>query len=294
VRRQALVVAAVAALGLAAPAARAFTVRDLVGREVRLPAPPARIVSLVPSATEIVYALGGEGRLVGRTDFCDWPPAAREKPSVGGMVAPSLEVLAALRPDLVIATPEGNREETVAQLARLGIPVYLVRAHRLDEVLAVVRALGDLTGRQAAAAPLAARLAERVAAVRRAVGERPRPRVLYVLWPEPLIVPGREALVTELIGLAGGRSVTAEEATDYPRYSLEAAVAKAPEVILLANHGERSGPIAPEKWRRLTSLPAVRAGRLHSVNGTLLHRYGPRMVDGLDQLARTIHPEAFR
>jgi len=113
---------ALASLLLLAPPAHAFTVRDMLGRQVALAAPPSRIVSLVPSVTEIVFALGGEARLVGVTDFCDFPPAARQKPSVGGMVSPSLEVIATLKPDLVLATTSGNRLETFTGLAQLGIP----------------------------------------------------------------------------------------------------------------------------------------------------------------------------
>src|SRR5436190_1046232 len=222
------------------PPAEAFSARDMLGREVALAAPPARIVSLVPSVTEVLFALGAEARLVGVTDFCDYPPAAR-----------------------------------------------------VSDVTDLIARLGALTGSQHAAAPLLRRLEQRVAAVARAVAPLPHPRVLYVLWPEPLIVPGREALVTELIRLAGGQSVTADEADAYPRLSLESAVARAPEVILLANHGANTGPIDEERWRRLTSLPAVRAGRLHRVEGNLVHRYGPRVVDGLELLARAIHPEAF-
>lgn len=278
---------------LASPAA-AFVTRDMLGREVTLGAPPARIVSLVPSVTEIVFALGAEDRLVGVTDFCDYPPAARGKPSVGGMVDPSLETIVALRPDLVVATTEGNSEETFAQLERLGIPTYLVAAHRLRDVMALVTRVGGLTARPEAASALRARLERRVEAVRRAVAPLGRPRVLYVLWPEPLVVPGRDALVTELIGLAGGESVSATDGHAYPRYSLEAAVAKAPEVILLAAHGAGTGPVERERWLRLRDLPAIRAGRLYNVDGNLLHRYGPRIVDGLEQLARAIHPEGFR
>lgn len=285
---------AAVAVGAASAPAAAFTARDALGREVRLAAPPTRIVSLVPSATEILFALGAQDRLVGRTDFCDWPPAARAKPSVGGMVAPSLEALAALRPDLVLVTPEGNSEQTFAALRRLSIALYAVAAHTLDDVARVVRGLGELTGRSAAVGPLLARLHARVEAVRRAVAGRPRPRVLYVLWPEPLIVPGRAAMVTELIRVAGGDPVTAGEGGDYPRLGLEAAVARQPEVIVLASHGAGTGPAAAERWQRLRSLPAVRAGRLHTVEGDLLHRYGPRVADGLAQLARAIHPEAFR
>jgi iron complex transport system substrate-binding protein len=282
------------ALTWLAPHASAFTIRDMQGREISLAAPPRRIVSLVPSATEMIFALGGEDRLVGRTDFCDYPAAARAKTSVGGMINPSLETIVTLRPDLVIVTSAGNREETFAQLTRLRIPVYQVHAERMPEVKDVVRRLGALTGREAAVAPLLDAIDRRVAAVREAVRPLGRPRVLYVLWPDPLIVPGRRALVTDLIDIAGGESLTAADAEDYPRYSLEAAVAKSPEIIVLANHGSQSGPIAIDRWKRLTSLPAIKTGRVHSVDGNLMHRYGPRVLDGLDQLARAIHPEAFR
>jgi len=272
----------------------AFTVRDMTGRELTLAAPPKRIVSLVPSVTEIVYALGAERLLVGVTDFCDFPPEARTQPKVGGMVAPSLEAIVALKPDLVIATTEGTREDTVTQLSRLKISVYLVAAHQVADVTSLITRLGELTGSASSAGPLVARLEQRIEAVKKAVGPLARPRVLYVLWPEPLIVPGRGALVTELIHIAGGQSLTADDPDAWPRYSLEAAVARSPEVILLANHGAGTGAVEVEKWRRLASLPAVRSGRLLSVNGDLMHRYGPRFVDGLEQLARAIHPEAFR
>lgn len=284
----------VAALALPVADATAFTVRDMQGREVVLAAPPQRIVSLVPSVTEMIFALGGEDRLVGRTDFCDYPAAARAKTSVGGMINPSLESIVALKPDLVVVTSSGNREETFKQLMRLRIPVYQVAAERIAEVKDVARRVAALTGRDAALGPLLDTIDRRVAAVREAVKPYGRPRVLYVLWPDPLIVPGRRALVTELIEIAGGDSLTAADADDYPRYSLEAAVAKGPEVIVLANHGSQSGPIALDRWRRLTSLPAIKTGRIHSVDGNLMHRYGLRVLDGLDQLARAIHPEAFR
>ena len=274
-----------------------LTVRDMRDREVTLAAPPARIVSLVPSVTEIVYALGAEARLVGVTDFCDYPPAARQKPSVGGMINPSLEVLVALKPDLVVATDEGTREETVREFRRLGIPTYLVHANRLAELLDLVGRLGALTGRREAVAPLVARIEARVDAVRRRVQAYRRPRVLYVLWPEPLIVPGRASMITELIELAGGESITATLGEAYPRFSLEAAVARAPEVIILADHaghGSNAGRAEPDSWQRLRSMPAIRTGRLHSVDLSILHRYGPRVTDGLETLARIIHPEAYR
>ncbi len=288
--------AAVALLALASPA-HALVLRDMLGREVTLAGPPTRIVSLVPSVTESAFALGGEARIVGVSDFCDWPPAARAKPRVGGMVNPSLETLVALKPDLVVGTDEGNREETFVQLQRLGIPVYIVHAHRISEMYDLIARVGALTGRRDAVGPLVAGIQRRIDAVRAAVKARPAPRVLYVLWPDPLLVPGRDSHLTEMIELAGGRSITGGEPVSYVRFSIEAAVARAPEVIVLADHStgaSTAGRAAPEKWQALTSVPAIRAGRLYSVDLSVLHRYGPRVPEGLERLARMIHPEAFK
>lgn len=285
------VLIAILLLAVAAPA-HAFTVRDMHGRPVTLPAPPRRVVSLVPSATEIIYALGGEERLVGVTDFCDWPPAARTKPRVGGMIAPSLERIVAFKADVVIVTDEGNSRATLDQLARLKIPTYTVNAHRLDDVMALIGRLGELAGLTEAVAPLVEDLKARVRRVVESVGAYPRPRVLYVLWPEPVIVPGRDGLVTELIQLAGGTSVTADAVGAYPRLSLEAVVAYRPEVIVLARHGGDQSPTLRATWDRLGTVPAIRAGRISSIDGALLHRYGPRVVDGIETLASVIHPDA--
>jgi iron complex transport system substrate-binding protein len=271
----------------------AFTVTDQTGRRLELIASPARIVSLVPSVTEIVFTIGAQDRLAGVTDFCDFPAAARRKPRVGGMIAPSLESIVALQPDLVVATTEGNRHETFDQLAALKIPVYLVNPTTVEGVLDLVARLGRLTDRAAAADRLVGQLRERMQAVSARVAGRPRPRVLYVLWPEPLIVPGHGALVSELIALAGGNSVTADGGTGYPRYSMEAALARNPEVIFLASHDATRSPLVRSRWERFTQVPAIRSGRLHVVDGNLMHRYGPRIVDGLEVLARLIHPEAF-
>ena len=273
-------------------AASALTVTDQTGRRVVLPALPARIVSLVPSVTETVFTIGAQDRLVGVTDFCDYPPAARQKPRIGGMISPSLEGIVALKPDLVVATTAGNRHETFDQLAQLKIPVYLVNPVAVRDVLDLIVRLGRLTGRPEAADRAAAALHERIQAVSARVAGRPRPRVLYVLWPDPLIVPARGALVSELIALAGGDSVTADGGQGYPRYSMEAALARNPEVILIASHATRS-PLERSRWERFTQVPAVSAGRLHTVDGNLMHRYGPRIVDGLEVLARLLHPGAF-
>ena len=285
----------VLALCLLPGIAEALTVVDPTGHEVTLPAAPRRIVSLVPGVTEILFAIGAQDSLVGVTDFCDYPAEARRKPRVGDMLTPNLETLVSLRPDLVVATRAGNREETFDQIKRLGLRVYLVdEPPSIADLLRLVDGLGRLTARRDAAAALAGGLERRIAAVRERVAGLAHPRVLYVLWPEPLIVPGRDSILSELIASAGGDSVTADQGQGYPRMSLEAAVGRAPEVIILARHGGRTAPAAREQWQRLESLPAIRGGRLYAADGDILHRYGPRVVDGLELLARLIHPEAYK
>lgn len=292
IRRTGVVALAMLALAPVVPAA-ALTVTDQTGRTVTLAAPPRRIVSLVPGVTEMLFAIGAEEKLIGVTDFCDFPAAARRKSRVGSMLAPSLETVVALQPDLVVATDSGNSDETRVQLERLRLPVYLVNPRGVADVFRTMEQLGTLTGRGARAAEAVAGLQRRVRAVVERVAARPRPRVLYVVWPEPLIVPGRGAAVSELIELAGGASVTADAAEGYPRWSVEAAVAGAPELIVLARHGAGTGPVSRDKWERFAGLPAIRTGRIHNVDGDLFHRFGPRVVDALEILARLVHPEAF-
>jgi iron complex transport system substrate-binding protein len=161
----------------------------------------------------------------------------------------------------------------------------------------LIARVGELTGRRDAVGPLTDTIRRRIEVVRASVRALPTPRVLYVLWPDPLLVPGRDSHLTELIELAGGQSITAAEPVSYVRFSIEAAVARAPDVIVLADHSSgasTAGRASPEKWQALTSVPAIRAGRLYSADLSILHRYGPRVPEGLEMLARMIHPEAFK
>lgn len=277
-------------LGATAPAA-AGEVVDMVGRRVAAPARPARIVSLAPSLTETVFAVGAEAQLVGVSESCDYPPAARQKPRIGGIYTPSLEAILALRPDLVLATSEGNRLEHVRELEGLGLAVYVVRPVDFASTLESITRVGAMLGRDEAAARLVGTMRHRAEAVARAVAGGPRPRVLYVVWGSPLIVPGRNTLITDLIARAGGASVTAAERAPYPRLSLEAAAERRPERVILARHGTVSVAEQLRAWESLSVLHAVREGRVEAVDGDLVHRPGPRIVDGLVALARLLHPE---
>ena len=281
----------VAALGVGARVSPAAEVTDMLGRRVRIPDHPARIVSLAPSITETVFVLGEGDRLIGVTDYCDYPPEATRKAHIGGISNPNFEAILALRPDLVIATSESNYAEHVERLVSLGLPVYVVRPVDWETVLDSIERIGDILGRDAVGRARVTAMRREADAIGRAVAGLPRPRVLYVVWPNPLIAPGRDTLINDLIRRAGGDSVTGDEPLLYPRLSLETVVERRPDRIIVGRHGQETVEELLRGWERLGSVTAVREGRVYGVDGNLVHRPGPRMVEALRALARVIHPE---
>jgi len=277
-------------LAVAAPVG-AGEVRDMLGRKVAAPERPTRIVSLAPSMTEIVYALGAGDRLVGVTEHCNFPPEVASKPKVGGIYTPNFEVILSLKPDLVLGTSEGNREEHIRGLESFRVPVYVVRPIDFLTTLEAIDRVGGLLGRGAEATLLVGAMRRQAQEIARAIDGARRPRVLYVVWGgNPLIVPGRDVLITDLIQRAGGDSITGEEALPYPRFSVEEALARRPEQVIPGQHGGASVEDRLREWQHLALLPAVRHGRIQSIDGDLTHRPGPRIVDALRALARILHP----
>ena len=285
--------AALGSANRAAPAVKSRSVVDETGRRVAVPARPERLVSLAPSITETLYALGLGGEIAGDTDYCDYPPEAARKPHVGAVLNPSLEKIVALQPDLVIGSAEANRRETAAQLARLGIPLYGLSDRTMMDVLKSIRDLGELLGCPDRATALAAALDERMKTVEKRVSAAPRPRVLFVTWYEPLITVGGDNFIADVIRRAGGAPITGDLSGEWPRLSLEAVLARDPDVILVPQSQSFSPTL--DKFRALPgwrSLAAVKAGRVYWVPDTIIHP-SPRLVDALEAMARVLHPEAF-
>lgn len=280
-------------------AARAAIVADMLGRPIAIPERPLRLVSLAPSITETIFALGRGGWLVGVTAVCDFPAAARALPKVGGIAAPSLEQIVRLRPDLVFTTAEGNARDLLDQLERLGLATFALRPDSYGGVLQSILAVGRGLGAETAARRVVDNLERSVGAVRERVAGRPRTRVLYLIWTDPLIAAGAGTYLDDLLGLAGGQNIVWERTGSYPRLNWEQVVDRAPEVILLADHREDSERAAtgsgdmPAEWHAWRAVPAIRAGRVLAVPSNTILRPGPRVGEGLDRLARAIHPEAF-
>jgi iron complex transport system substrate-binding protein len=271
------------ALPLPAPAA-SWT--DALGRRLELPARPQRIVSLVPSLTEILFALGLDQRIVGVTSFCSYPEQALGKPQVGDYANPSLEAVVLQQPDLVFAAADAASPALLAQMERLGLPVYVVYPRGLEETLAMIRAIGEVTGRSKEGEQLARRLADTLAGVRAAVAGRRRPRVLFCIMLRPLTLAGPDTLVGDLIAAAGGDNLVPAGANRYPTWGAEALLLADPELILVAPHPGSPDPV--ELFSLWPELRAVKNRQIFSITPDWVLRPGPRLALGLRVLAERI------
>ena len=279
----------------AAPAAATFsTVRDETGRTVRIPVPVRRVVSLAPSLTESVYALGMESLLVGDTDYCDYPPAATKIHKVGGATNPSLEEIAALRPDVVLVTKSLNRVETVQQLERLGIAAYATDPHTVDEIRASVHRLAEILGNPAAGEALDQALLLQQTSLRQRLQHTPPTRVLFVVWTDPLQSIGKHTFLYDALIHAGAISVV-ESSQDWPQMSLEEMVRLQPEYLVFASgHSEAVSRDVEALAKRpgWDQLEAVQHRRF-AVISEAVNRPAPRLFTAIEDLARQLHPEVF-
>ncbi len=258
---------------------------------------PSRIVSLAPSVTEILFAIGLDKEVVGVTMFCDHPRAALDRPKVGGFKGKSMEAIVALSPDLVIGTGDGNEGSILRSLKRLQVPVLTVQPSTLQEVTESVRTIGRTAGRQRQADELADRMERAVSQVHEKVEGAGKPRVMFVYGRDPLVLAGPGTFAHDMILVAGGDNIASDASHPYPRFSMEAVVSRAPEVIVEGAMGSESvrsrAKQVKEYWSRWGSLPAVKDGRVEVIDEDLIARPGPRIIKGLEKLARALHPERF-
>ncbi|HZI88476.1 MAG TPA: cobalamin-binding protein, partial [Pyrinomonadaceae bacterium] len=269
---------------------RQFTDED--GRTITVPARIERFISLAPNLTEIAYAVGAGDRLVGNTTFCDYPEDAKKVQKVGDTLQPSIERILALRPQLVLVSTASQLETFTKQLDEHRIAVYVTDPRDLEGVFRSIENLGKLLNQEQRAQETLGQLRERASSISHRVSSDEPVKVFYQLSAEPLYTAGRDSFVTDLIRRAGGLSVTADVPEAWPRFSQEAAVATRPEAIILPTDGSM-GSANSEVAEGLKRSPAALSGKVYKINGDFLSRPGPRAVDGLEALARALHPAAF-
>jgi iron complex transport system substrate-binding protein len=269
---------------------------DALGRKVTVNTPALRIVSLAPAVTETLFAIGAGGQVVGRTEYCDYPEEAKKLPTIGGFASDtiSVESIIALEPDLVIG---GSiyQSDIIKALEKAGIPVFVSQPANVAEIINAINLLGKITGHTKEAEDLFEKMQARLDEVARLVSSIPqdkRPTVFYEVWHEPLMTASNKAVVGELINLAGGVNVFADLDAEYPTISAEQLIELDPQFIIgPSSHGDQmTAEIIGGRagWQNLT---AVKNKSIYIVDGNIVSRSGPRVIDALNFFVETLHPE---
>lgn len=273
-------------------------ISDDRGRQVAIDAQPQRLVSLVPGFTETLFAMELGDRVVGVTTYCDYPAPAKEKPKVGGFSNPSLEMIVEARPDLVLAT--GMHSQLVEQLEAMKVKVLVFNPNNIKGLMETINLIGLACGEPEKARALNGSLSQRLDTVKAKISGIPpekRPQVFYEVWHEPLMTVGPNTLITEIIGLAGGRCLTATGKEDYPTISEEFVIEANPDIMVhsygtgMNNTPTREVILGRKGWQ---GVGFVKNQRIIGVESNLITRPGPRLVDAIEQLARGFYPDQFQ
>jgi iron complex transport system substrate-binding protein len=265
---------------------------DEIGRKVRIPNSPKRIVSMAPNLTEILFTLGLREEIVGVTDFCDYPEAALTKQRIGGFINPSIEKIVSLKPDLILGIRDGNRMDTIHRLSDLGFPVYVADPAGFDGILKTIENIGKVVRRREKSAEIVRKITKKKEAVVRLTQSLPRRKVFFQVGFSPIVTVGRGSLGDDLIRLAGGRSISENESGSYPVYGIETILSKMPEVIILSSMDSKRDYLnLIRMWQSWKELPAVKMNAIYVIDSNLVDRPTPRVVEGLEAMARMIHPE---
>ncbi|MFW2365448.1 MAG: ABC transporter substrate-binding protein [Desulforhopalus sp.] len=265
---------------------------DQTGEEIKLPDSPKRVLALAPSLTEMIYSLNAEKMLVGATRYSNFPPAAQKLPKVGSFIQLDLEKIVAIRPDLCLAIKDGNPRRTADAIKSLGIPVFAIDPHNIDQIMDALLLLGEILGVPERAEELVLDMQLRIKAVSDKVAASSiRPTVFFQIADMPIVSAGQNSYIDTLITLAGGRNL-AGQMNDYPRFSWENIMTMQPEVVLIsAMDGLHPPDNLKNSWLRWPQIPAVKNNQLHVVNADLFNRPTVRLITGLEILAEILHPE---
>ncbi len=263
-----------------------ITVYNNRGENISFEQYPERIVSLAPSNTEILFSLGLGEKIVGVTEYCDYPEEAKEKEQIGGFSTVNVEKVLTLEPDLILATG-GVQFEIVEKLRDLGLKVVVIDAKNIDEILENIILVGRITGSDDSAELLVTQLKSRIEAVEQEVTGAKTTRVAYILWGDPLMVAGKDTFIGDLIILAGGENVFSDAAVQYPKISMESMIDRNPEVLINGDHSgiELKDLRSRPEWREIS---AVKDNHLYTIDADMVSRQGPRIVDALELFSEWI------
>ncbi|MFT5591831.1 MAG: vitamin B12 transport system substrate-binding protein [Oceanicoccus sp.] len=246
-----------------------------------------RIIALAPHAVELVYMLGAGDRIIGTTQYADFPDAAKVIPRIGGYAGIQLERVLELKPDLIIAWKGGNKDQDIEQMQALGLPVYLSITKKLDDIPKEMLVLGEKLGLQETAQQHAQAFNQQLAMLRKENLNKPKVTVFYQLWSEPLRAMAAGSWINELITGCGGVNVFNDNSLDYPQVSIETVLLEKPDVIIIpSQHGSKIE--AGDKWGVWPEIPAVKNKQIHFINGDIVHRFSGRILQGMQAVCNVL------
>ncbi|MBB1385937.1 cobalamin-binding protein [Pseudoalteromonas sp. SG45-5] len=246
-----------------------------------------RIIALAPHIVENLFAIGAGDNIVGTVDYADYPAEAQSIERIGGYYGISLEKVLALKPDLVIAWKSGNQSEDLAQIERLGIKVYLSNPTTIDAVADELLTFGEFTGNIEQSQQAANAFTQKLNGIVKSQQGKKNITGFYQLWPEPMMSVGKNTWISQLIETCHVSNVFAQSTTDYPQISIENVIVTKPQVIIIPDEKSKM-PQPVVNWQKWPEVPAVKNGQFISVNANLLHRFSPRMLDGLADMCDKI------
>jgi iron complex transport system substrate-binding protein len=273
------------------PQVEAIVLQDDEAREIKLAKPAERVVSLAPANTEIIYALGAESKLVGVTTYCDYPEKAKEKEKVGDFANPNVERVISLNPEVVLATG-GIQKGVTERLEKVGIKVFIVDPKNFEQLYQDIEKVGEMLGLREKAQELVKEMQKKVSRVEEKAKDLPKLKVFFEIYSQPLMTAGQETFIDDMIRISGGLNIGAAAGEGYPQFSEEELLNEDPDVYL-AVKGSMNDPAEIKKRAGYRGLKAVKEGKVYVVDDNLVTRPGPRLVDGLIEVAKAIHPEAF-
>jgi iron complex transport system substrate-binding protein len=266
-------------------------ITDGYGREIEIEKPAEKIISLAPSMTETIFALGAGDRLVGVTTYCNYPEEAKEIDQVGDFEGPNLESVIEKNPDVVVALAMGDDEKS--KLEDAGITVFLQDPQNLDEVFDNIKKIGTILGLQEEAESLTSNMNAKKDSIVETVSNYDSKKVFYEVWSEPLMTAGPGSILDEMINLSNGENIAYDAESLYPEYSLELLIERNPEVYLTADDGFKT--VEDIKNREgYENITAIKENNIYMLHPDIVSRTGPRIIEGLEMIAQAIHPEAFQ
>ncbi|EGD50484.1 periplasmic binding protein [Thermoanaerobacter ethanolicus JW 200] len=266
-------------------------VTDFLGREVTIEKEPQRIVSLAPSTTELIYALGAGNKVVGVTDFDNYPPEVKDVPKVGGFKGPNVEAITAQKPDIIFASTLSGKEQ-MESLEKMGIPVVMLEAKDIDQIYQSIKIIGQITGTEKKGEEIIKEMQDKIKEINDKVKNLPKVSVFYLVSLDGNWTSGKGTFIDELINLAGGKNV-AEDVNGWAQYSVEELVKKNPDVIITSPHAGDVKDIKNMAGYKDTN--AVKNDKVFVIsNDDIISRASNRIVLGLEEIAKFLHPEAFK